>query len=107
MRTGAPARDRVVQVGAQRLHDLAVFAADVARVNREVGNIPVRTAALLPLGQSLLNRVLMRAAEGREHEFAGVGLARRNRQAGAAFVNIDASEGCRSADTCTTPLAVI
>ena len=42
---------------------------------------------MLPLGEALLDRVLVRAAEGGEDQFAGVRLARRHGHAGAALIH--------------------
>src|SRR6185437_9727210 len=67
---------------------LAVFAADVARVNREIWHVPM-LAALFPFGEPFLDGVLVRAAERREDEFAGIRLSRRNGHPSAAFVNLD------------------
>src|SRR5262249_33145968 len=67
--------------------DFAVFPADIRRIDRQVGDIPLRLASAGPFGEALLNRVLVRAAEGGEDQFAGVRLARRHFHAGAALVN--------------------
>jgi hypothetical protein len=56
---------------ALRVHadDLAVFAADVVRVDGEVGHVP-DGFVLLVTSEAFLDGVLMAAAEGGEDEFA-------------------------------------
>jgi hypothetical protein len=73
------------QVGDAALARLAVdadhrivAAADVGRVDRQVGHVPEVASGLH--GKALLDRILVRAGEGGEHEVADVGMARVDRQ---------------------------
>ena len=63
-----------------------VTATEVGGVDRNVNNIP-RGVRFLN-GPRFFDGVLMRAAEGREDQLAGVGLAGRYFEAGAALVDI-------------------
>ena len=47
------------------------------------------TVSVFPLRQTFFDRVLMRAAERGEDQFARVRLARRNRHAGATLINVN------------------
>src|SRR2546421_3929599 len=69
--------------------DLAVFAANVRRVDRQIRHVPVLTTAAFPFSQALADRVLMRTAESGKDQFARVRLARRHRHSGATFVNFE------------------
>jgi hypothetical protein len=78
------------QIGDAALARLAVdadhrvvAAADVGRVDRQVGHVPERIRLLH--GKALLDGVLVRAGEGREHEIADVGMARVDRQLAAVL----------------------
>jgi hypothetical protein len=68
--------------------DLAVFSADVGRVDGEVRHVPMRATPFLPFLEALADGILVGAAERGEHQFAGVGLAGRHRHAGASLVNL-------------------
>ena len=62
-----------------------VAAAEILRVDRQVGHLPEIVVALFLRFESLLDRILMRAGEGREHQLAGIGMARMHRQLGAVL----------------------
>ena len=66
--------------------DRAVAAADIGRVDRDVEHVP--RLARFPGGPGLLDGVLVRAAESSESQLAGVRLARRHLEAGAALVDL-------------------
>ena len=57
-----------------------VGAAEILRVDRQVGDLPQTVIALFERLEALLDRVLMRAGKGRVDQFAGIGVARVDRQ---------------------------
>ena len=63
--------------------DRLVGAAHVGRVDRQVRHVPDGLARALVRLHALLDRVLVRAREGRVDELAGVRMARVDRQLGA------------------------
>src|ERR1035441_5494159 len=69
-------------------NDLAVLAANVVRINGQVWHVPMLLAASFPLGQALLDRVLVRAAERGEDQLAGIRMTRRHRHAGAPLIDL-------------------
>ncbi len=62
-------------------HHRFVAAADVLRVDGQVGHRPRRARAGRERGEALLDRVLVRARERREHQLAAVRVARVDRHA--------------------------
>ena len=62
-----------------------VIAAQVGRVDRQVGHFPGFVVLLLARGKTLLDRVLMAAGEGGVDQFAHVRMARVDRQLVAVF----------------------
>src|SRR5437762_2604540 len=84
--SGAPARQVQPVLGGQQERDAplarlavdaddgVVAAAEVGGIDRQVGDVPARLA--LARGEALLDRVLVRAGEGGEHQVAHVGVAR-------------------------------
>ena len=90
-----PARQFQIVLGFEKIGDaalarLAVDANDrfigapqILRVDRQIGHFP--DIAVLARGQALLDRVLVRAGKGREHQIADIGVARMDRQLRAVF----------------------
>ena len=66
-----------------------IFSADVFRVERQVGDIPVVVHAFGVVLHAFGDGVLMRAGEGGKDELAGVGLAVADLHAGEALVHLD------------------
>ena len=69
-----------------------VGAADVRRIDRQVGHVPQRLPradSVAPLGKALLDRVLVRAGKRGEHEVAAVRMARMHRNLVAVFDRAD------------------
>ncbi len=60
--------------------DRLIAAADIGRVQRQIGHAPEPVAALGLRREALLDRVLMRAGKGGEHQLARVGMTRMHRQ---------------------------
>src|SRR5690606_10900713 len=67
-------RDAALARLAVDAYDGVVAAAQVGRVDGQVGHFPERVGLLL--GEAFLDGVLVRAREGREDQVAGVGMAR-------------------------------
>src|SRR5207302_8211684 len=65
--------------------DRLVGAPQILRVDRQVRHLPEVVIALLQRLEALLDRVLMRAGKRREHQFAGIGVSRMDRQLSAVF----------------------
>ena len=85
-------RDATLARLAVDADDGLVRATDVGGVDRQVGDLPQRPAGRLGLllrGESLLDRILMRAGKRGEHQFAGIRMARMNRQIGAVLGGAD------------------
>ena len=68
---------------------LAVFASDIGWVQRQIGHVPGLASALFPFAEPLLDRVLVRPAEGGKDQLARVRLARRHRHASATLIDLD------------------
>lgn len=75
---------------ALRIHtdDLAVFAADVVRVDGQIRHVPGGLVLFIAT-EALLDSILMAAAEGGEDKFARIRLARRHGHAGGALIHLD------------------
>ena len=57
--------------------DRLVAAADISRINRQVGDFP--NAVRVLLGKALANRILVRTGEGGVDQIADIRVARMNR----------------------------
>jgi hypothetical protein len=66
-----------------------VAAAEVGRVDRQVGHRPQLVVAVFLRGEALLDRVLMAARKGGEHQFAAIGMAFGHGQLVAVFDRLD------------------
>src|SRR5262249_13959427 len=69
--------------------DSLIGAAEIGWVDRQIGHFPEAAVALRPGGEALLDGVLMRAGEGREHQLAGIRMARIDRQLVAVLERAD------------------
>ena len=65
--------------------DRLVGAAEIGRVDRQVGHFPDLAVRRLQRLEALVDGVLVRAREGGEHQVAAIGMARMDRQLVAVF----------------------
>ena len=65
--------------------DRLVAAAEVGRVDRQVGHLPDLAVRGFERLEALVDGVLVRAREGGEHQVAAIGMARMDRQLVAVF----------------------
>ena len=56
-----------------------IVAAEIARVDRQIGYVPIFVIALFLRRETFLDRVLMRTGESGEYQLASIRMARRNR----------------------------
>src|SRR6202051_1224948 len=73
-------RDAALAGLAVDANDRFIGAADILRIDRQVGNLPRLLGGRRPRGPALLDRVLMRPRKRREHQFATVGMTFVDRQ---------------------------
>lgn len=57
-----------------------VTAADIGRVEWQIGDLPLRFLMLAAVSESLLNRILMRAGKSGKYQLPGIGMTGMNRQ---------------------------
>ena len=101
------ARQVEAVVGLQHIGDAAlarlavdadhrlVAAAQVLRIDRQIGHLPDAAVAAAHRRHALLDRVLVRAREGGEHQLAAIGMARMHRQLVAVFGRAHRPRRCR------------
>ena len=66
-----------------------IAAPEIGRIDRQIGHRPERIVAGGLGGKALLDRVLVAAGKGREHQFAAIGVARVDGQLVAIFNRLD------------------
>ena len=82
-------RDAALARLAVDAHDLLVAAAEVARIDRQVRDGPMRQLLLAMERHRLADRVLVAARERRVDEIAGPRMARVHGHVRAALVDLD------------------
>ena len=83
-----------------------IVAAQILGVDRQIGHVPDEVVARFLRGEALLDRVLMAAGKGGEDQFAGIGMARVDRQLVAIFDRLDDVVDVAEVETGIDPLGV-
>jgi hypothetical protein len=66
-----------------------IAAAQIGGIDRQIGDFPQFVILGVLRGKALLDRILMAAGKGREHQFAAIGVARVDGQLVAIFNRVD------------------